>query len=143
MRIMAWVALAFCLAGFVGAIIAARDGQKFQGAERADGTVTDHKRTTRNLSGGGTTHEESVGMSYINPFTNAEAHFYFRGSSSREATEANYPVGSVHNVWVTEEGLQRCSKEKPDPLNGAPIAAGFGAVMGLLAGFLFWLGRSA
>ena len=132
-----WAALAFCVAGFVGAFLSAKDGREFRSAQRVDGTITDYQSSGFKSAGGGTSASRSLGISYTNPFTKADAHFYFSGFKTLESNQSKYPIGSIHNVWVTESGRYTQRKTHPGTLSGAYGAAAFGLVFGLLSAFLF------
>ncbi len=133
LKMLAWTALAFCVAGFVGAFLSAKDSREFRSAQRVDGTITDYKNSGFKSAGGGTSALRSVGIS----FTKTDTHFYFSGFKTLETNKSKYPIGSIHNVWVTESRRYTQRKTHPGTLSGAHGAVAFGLVSGLLSAFLF------
>lgn len=143
MRATAWVVLLFSAFGFFAAIMGVINGADYQDAVRVDGTVTALKKTYSDSANSPHSTHDGVSVAFLNPFNDKQETFFFEYNGSVERMEKQYPIASVHNVWVTKSGLRTCRAERPDRFGGAPVLGGFGVVMALLAGVLFRVSRRA
>ena len=105
MRMMAWIALAFtCFMIFV-VTMETLQKDEWMSAVSVDGTVEEYTRSKDHLS---------VNVSYINPFTGQEERQSFAQMGMRSKVKNKYPIKSIHKVWVTESGLKRLQRGRPD-----------------------------